>query len=153
MLAATTTHIGFAVTLSTVYHEPFHVGRTIASLDHLSRGRAAWNMVSSIGDLETRNFRTDHRPAPDERAAHAEEFLAVVTALSDSWADDAIVADPETGIFADPTRVHAADHHGRWFDVHGPLNLSRPPQGRPVLIRTGASDQFRDIVFTRHHAR
>ncbi len=154
-LAAVTEHIGLAVTLSTTYHEPYHVARMIASLDQLSGGRASWNIVHSRGDLEAANFAMSHRPRPEERAAHGMQFVGIVKSLWDSWEDGAIIADKERGIYADPDKVHLLDCESEWFSVKGPLNVARPPQGHPVLIEAGQSEAFMtraarhsDVVFT-----
>ncbi|HBZ82284.1 MULTISPECIES: LLM class flavin-dependent oxidoreductase [Brevibacillus] len=154
-LAGATSHIGLSATISTTYHEPFHVARMLATLDHLSGGRASWNVVTSIGDLDAHNFRNDHRPLHEQRHAHSGEFLDVVKALWDSWEDDAIKIDRETGDFADPAKIHTLHHEGAWFSVRGPLNVARPIQGHPVIIQAGRSDTFReraaqqaDVVFT-----
>lgn len=154
-LAAVTEQIGLAVTLSTTYHEPYHVARMIASLDHLSGGRASWNIVHSRGDHEAANFAMAHRPTPEERAAHGMQFVDIVQALWDSWEDDAVLADKERGIYADPDKVHLLHYESEWFSVKGPLNVARPPQGHPVLIEAGQSAGFMeraarhaDVVFT-----
>lgn len=154
-LAGATSHIGLSATVSTTYHEPFHVARMLATLDHLSGGRASWNVVTSIGDLDAHNFRNDHRPRHEQRHAHSEEFLDVVKALWDSWEDDAIKIDREAGDFADPGKIHALHHEGTWFSVRGPLNVARPIQGHPVIVQAGRSDTFKersaqgaDVVFT-----
>lgn len=154
-LSAVTDKIGLAATASTTYHKPFHIARMFATLDHLSKGRAAWNAVTSTGDDEARNFG---KPAHLEHAVRyerADECIEVVKALWDSWEDDAVRPDKVTGVFADAGKVHAINHKGKWFDVRGPLNVSRPPQGRPVIIQAGASETFResaarhaDVVFT-----
>lgn len=143
-LAAVTKQIGLAVTMSTTYHEPYHVARMMASLDHLSGGRASWNIVHSRGNHEADNFAMAHRPKLEERAAYGTEFVDVVRALWDSWEDDAIIADKESGIYADPEKVHMLNHESRWLSVKGPLNVARPPQGHPVLIEAGQSPSFMD---------
>ena len=135
--AAATTHLGLGATYSTTYYPPFHVARTFATLDHLSGGRAAWNVVTSVNDAEARNFGVDKHLDHDKRYDRAEEFVEVVAKLWDSWEDDAIIGDRESGIFADPDKVHEVDHHGEFFDVQGPLTVPRTPQGRPVLIQAG----------------
>lgn len=154
-LIAVTEHIGFAVTLSTTYNEPYHVARIIASLDHLSGGRAAWNIVHSRGEYEAANFNHRQHTEAGERADHALQFVDVVKALWDSWEDHAILAQKETGIYADASKVHTIDFESESLSVKGPLNISRPPQGHPVLIEAGQSDDFKEraarhanIVFT-----
>ncbi|TCN46270.1 FMN-dependent oxidoreductase (nitrilotriacetate monooxygenase family) [Rhodococcus sp. SMB37] len=153
--AAATTHLGLGATYSTTYYQPFHVARTFATLDHLSGGRAAWNIVTSVNDAEARNFGVDKHFDHDKRYDRAEEFVEVVAKLWDSWEDDAIVADRKSGIFADAEKVHEVDHHGEFFDVQGPLTVPRTPQGRPVLIQAGQSGRGRqfaakwaDLIFT-----
>ncbi|GGL18019.1 monooxygenase [Sphaerisporangium melleum] len=153
-LAAVTDHIGLIATVSTTYNEPFHVARTFASLDHISGGRAGWNIVTSAGEAEARNFGRE-RPAHADRYARATEFLEVVTKLWDGWEDDAIVGDRRLGQYADTGRIHPADHHGTHFRVAGPLNTSRSPQGHPLLVQAGSSEdgkefaaRFAEAVFT-----
>jgi FMN-dependent oxidoreductase (nitrilotriacetate monooxygenase family) len=156
-MAGATRHVGLACTVSTTYFEPFAVARALATLDHLSGGRAAWNIVTSFQEAEARNFGRDDHLAREQRYERADEFMEVTCALWDSWADDALVQDRETPLFAEPSRVHRVDHHGRWFNVRGPLNVSRPPQGRPVFLQAGASDRGRDfaarwaeVIFVTH---
>jgi FMN-dependent oxidoreductase (nitrilotriacetate monooxygenase family) len=131
----------------------------MATLDHLSGGRAAWNIVTSFQDSEARNFGRSQQFAREERYDRADEFLEVTTKLWDSWSDDALVRDPVAPMFADPSKVHRIDHDGRWFKVRGPLNVSRSPQGRPVFLQAGASDRGKDfaarwaeVVFVTHSA-
>lgn len=154
-LAAVTSRIGLVCTLSTSFNEPFHVARKIASLDHISGGRAGWNLVTSASDHEARNFGRDAHLAHAERYDRASEFADVVNALWDSWDDDAFVRDKTEGRFFDPAKRHVLDHRGRFFSVKGPLNVPRPPQGRPVTVQAGASGAGRelaartaDVVFT-----
>lgn len=153
-LAAVTEHIGLIATVSTTYNEPFHVARKFASLDHISGGRAGWNIVTSAGEAEARLFGIE-RPAHRDRYERATEFVEVVTKLWDSWEDDAILADRERGVFADTDRIHAIEHHGRHLKVQGPLNIARPPQGHPLLVQAGSSEagkefaaRFAEAVFT-----
>ncbi|MET0860369.1 MAG: NtaA/DmoA family FMN-dependent monooxygenase [Microbacterium sp.] len=145
-LAARTNHIGLAATVSTTYNEPYHVARAIASLDHISGGRAAWNLVTSRYDEEARNFGGDDHLDHSLRYERGAEFVHVVQRLWDSWADDAIVADRESGIFADAERLDVADHRGEHFAVRGPLNISRPPQGYPVLFQAGGSEAGQELA-------
>lgn len=156
-LAATTSRVGLACTVSTTYFEPYAVARALATLDHLSGGRAAWNIVTSFQEAEARNFGRDAHLGREERYDRADEFMEVSCALWDSWGDGALVRDPAEPLFADPARVRRVDHEGRWFRVRGPLNVSRPPQGRPVFVQAGASDRGRDfaarwaeVVFVTH---
>ena len=145
-VAATTRHIGLACTISTTYFEPYAVARAMASLDHISGGRAAWNIVTSFQEAEARNFGRDTHAGREQRYERADEFLEVTCKLWDSWQDDALVRDRAAPLFADPSKVRAIDHEGRYFQVRGPLNVSRPPQGRPVLVQAGASDRGRDFA-------
>ncbi|GAB3576073.1 LLM class flavin-dependent oxidoreductase [Leifsonia lichenia] len=138
-LAVHTEHIGLAATVSTTYNEPYHVARSLASLDHLSGGRAAWNLVTSRYDEEARNFGGDSHLDHSRRYERGEEFVRTVEQLWDSWDDDAFPADKESGIFADRSRLHTADHRGEFFTVRGPLNIARPPQGHPVQFQAGGS--------------
>ena len=157
LLAGTTERIGLAGTVSTSYFEPFAVARAFATLDHLSGGRAAWNIVTSFQKAEANNFGKVDQLSHDERYQRADEFVEVTCKLWDSWDDGALVLDPVAPLFADPNHVRAINHKGRWFDVQGPLNVSRPPQGRPVFIQAGASDRGRDfaarwaeVIFVTH---
>jgi FMN-dependent oxidoreductase (nitrilotriacetate monooxygenase family) len=131
----------------------------MATLDHLSGGRAAWNIVTSFQEAEARNFSRTAHIGREARYDRADEFLEVATKLWDSWSDDALVRDPVAPLFADPAKVRRIDHDGKWFQVRGPLNVSRSPQGRPVLLQAGASDRGRDfaaqwaeVVFVTHTA-
>jgi len=145
-LAARTSRIGLAATVSTTYNEPYHVARAIASLDHISRGRAAWNLVTSRYDEEARNFGGDDHLDHSLRYERGAEFVDVVHKLWDSWADDAILADRESGRFADAGALAVPDHRGAHFTVRGPLNVSRPPQGYPVLFQAGGSDAGQELA-------
>ena len=145
-IAAATEHIGLGVTISTTYTAPYILARQLATLDHLSGGRAAWNIVTSFQDAEARNFGLKAQMSREERYDRADEFLKVAVALWDSWRDDALVRDREAPLFADPAKVRRIDHRGRWFEVAGPLNVPRPPQGRPVFIQAGASERGRDFA-------
>lgn len=155
VLAQATSRIGLGATYSTTYYAPFHVARTFATLDHLSGGRAAWNVVTSVNDGEAQNFGLDSHLDHDARYDRADEFLDTVAALWDSWEDDAIVADRHAGRFADPDKVHELRHRGEYFSVRGPLTVPRTPQGRPVIIQAGSSGRGRefasrwaDLIFT-----
>ena len=146
LAAGATSHIGLGATYSTTYYAPFHVARTFATLDHLSGGRAAWNVVTSVNDGEAQNFGAKVHLGHDERYDRADEFLEATTGLWDTWEDDALVLDREAGYFADPDKVHELDHHGDWFDVRGPLTVPRSPQGRPVLLQAGSSGRGREFA-------
>jgi FMN-dependent oxidoreductase (nitrilotriacetate monooxygenase family) len=154
-LASVTKHIGLAGTVSTTYSEPFHVARKFASLDHLSGGRAAWNAVTTSMEVTALNFGRDQHLDHSLRYERAKEFVDVVTALWDSWEDEALIIDKASGIFADPDKVHSINHHGAHFSVSGPLNVHRTPQGRPVIVQAGSSTtgqdfaaQTAEVVFT-----
>ncbi len=145
-LAAVTEHIGLTCTASTSYNEPFHVARKFASLDHISGGRAGWNLVTSGMAVEAYNFSRDAHYGHAERYERANEFAEVVTALWDSWDDDAFPRDKETGQFFVPEKMHFLNHQGKHFKVKGPLNIPRPPQGRPVIVQAGTSDDGMDVA-------
>jgi alkanesulfonate monooxygenase SsuD/methylene tetrahydromethanopterin reductase-like flavin-dependent oxidoreductase (luciferase family) len=144
--AGATRSIGLGATYSTTYYSPFHFARTFATLDHLSGGRAAWNVVTSVNDGEAQNFGVEHHLDHDARYDRADEFLEATTGLWDSWDDDALVLDRATGVFADPAKVHELNHDGEWFRVRGPLTVPRSPQGRPVLLQAGSSGRGRDFA-------
>jgi FMN-dependent oxidoreductase (nitrilotriacetate monooxygenase family) len=144
-MARATTHIGLVTTVSSTFYTPFHAARMLASLDHISGGRAGWNVVTSMFDAEARNHGMDVIPAREERYARAEEFVDTALALWDSWDADALTLD-RAGAYADPTKVHAIDHDGKHFRVDGPLTVPRSPQGRPVLFQAGASGPGRDLA-------
>lgn len=145
-LAMVTERIGLIATASTTYNEPYHVARKFASLDHISKGRAAWNLVTSGNPDEALNFGRDAHLDHPVRYARAREFFEVVTGLWDSWADDAFVRDVEAGLFFDPDKLHTLDHKGEFLRVKGPLNVARPVQGWPVIVQAGASDAGRQIA-------
>ena len=156
-LAAGTSRIGLIATASTSYSDPFNLARQFASLDHISGGRIGWNIVTSWLGTASANFGKAAPDGLEARYARADEFVDVVTKLWDSWADDAVLDDRAGGRFADPSRIRRFDHVGAHFRVAGPLNLPRPPQGRPVLVQAGSSDTGRDfaarhaeVVFTAH---
>ncbi len=145
-LAAVTEHIGLIATASTTYNEPYHIARKFASLDHISGGRAGWNLVTTSNPDAALNFGQDEHMAHGERYQRAREFYEVVTGLWDGWADDALVRDVESGIFFDPGRVKPLNHVGPEFKVRGPLNVARPIQGWPVIVQAGASEAGRQIA-------
>jgi N-acetyl-S-(2-succino)cysteine monooxygenase len=145
-LAAVTERIGLAATASTTYNEPFHVARKYASLDFLSGGRAGWNIVTSVTDAEARNFNLERQPDHATRYQRAREFMEVVTGLWDSWEDDAFLYDKASGRYFDPDKLHILDHKGPFFSVRGPLNVARSPQGYPVLVQAGASEDGQDFA-------
>jgi FMN-dependent oxidoreductase (nitrilotriacetate monooxygenase family) len=154
-LAATTKHLGLGATRSTSYDAPYHVAREFATLDHLSQGRAAWNVVTSMNDGEAMNFGVAEHLEHDLRYDRADEFVELALALWGSWDADALVLDREQGIYADPDRVHYVRHEGRWFRSRGPLNIPRSPQGRPVIIQAGSSGRgkrfaarWAEVIFT-----
>jgi FMN-dependent oxidoreductase (nitrilotriacetate monooxygenase family) len=145
-IAGATSHIGLGATASTSFYEPYNIARLFASLDHISHGRAAWNVVTSANDYAARNFGLDRLPPHADRYAKAKEFVDVVEALWDSWEDGAFVYDKAACQSFIPEKQHLVDHKGTYFTVHGALNLERPPQGRPVIIQAGASDTGRDFA-------
>ena len=145
-LAAVTDKLGLIATGSTTFEEPYHVARRFASLDHLSNGRAGWNIVTTSNPDAALNFGLDDHIEHDERYRRAREFYDVVTGLWDSWADDAFKRDVEDGLFFDPERLHVLDHKGKYFSVRGPLNVARPVQGWPVIVQAGASEAGRQLA-------
>jgi FMN-dependent oxidoreductase (nitrilotriacetate monooxygenase family) len=145
-LAAVTARIGLIATASTTYNDPYHVARKFASLDHISNGRAGWNLVTTANPDAAQNFGQDAHMAHGERYKRAREFYDVVTGLWDSFADDAFIRDAESGIFWDPARMHVLNHVGPELSVRGPLNVARPVQGWPVIVQAGASDAGRQIA-------
>ncbi|MGN9809907.1 LLM class flavin-dependent oxidoreductase [Micromonospora sp. BQ11] len=149
-LATATEHVGLIATASTTYNEPFNLARKFASLDHLSGGRAGWNIVTSAQAREAWNFNLDDHPAHADRYRRAAEFVDVAVKLWDSWEDDALVLDTAAGVFADTDRVHEVAHAGPQFRVRGPLNTPRPPQGRPLLVQAGSSAD--GIAFAARYA-
>ncbi|CRZ17972.1 LLM class flavin-dependent oxidoreductase [Mycolicibacterium neworleansense] len=145
-MAVVTEHVGLIATATTGYIEPYTLARSFASLDHISGGRAGWNIVTSAGEDEAANFGVDGIPDHAGRYRRAAEFVNVAMALWDSWEDDALVLDESTGIFADPDRVHRVDHAGEHFTVRGPLNTPRSVQGRPLLVQAGSSESGKDFA-------
>jgi FMN-dependent oxidoreductase (nitrilotriacetate monooxygenase family) len=145
-LAVVTERIGLVATASTTYDQPYHVARRFASLDHLSNGRAGWNVVTTSNPDAAKNFGLEHHPEHADRYDRAHEFVTVVKGLWDSFADDAFLRDVETGIFFEPDKMHVLDHHGPHLTVRGPLNVARPVQGWPVIVQAGASEAGRQLA-------
>jgi FMN-dependent oxidoreductase (nitrilotriacetate monooxygenase family) len=145
-LAVVTERLGLIATASTTYNEPYHIARKFASLDHLSGGRAGWNVVTTSNPDAALNFGLEEAVEHGERYRRGREFLDVVTGLWDSFADDAFPMDPDSGIFMDPARVHVLGHKGEHFSVRGPLNVARPIQGWPVIVQAGASEAGRQLA-------
>ncbi|WP_068272388.1 LLM class flavin-dependent oxidoreductase [Aldersonia kunmingensis] len=156
-IAAVTTRLGLIGTASTTYYAPYNLARLFSSLDHLSGGRAGWNIVTTASDLAAANFGLDGHPEPVDRYARAREFVDAVIALWDSWEDDAIVLDRAAGIYADTSKIHEVNHSGEHVRVRGRFNAARTPQGHPVLVQAGASNEGRgfagryaEAIFTAH---
>jgi FMN-dependent oxidoreductase (nitrilotriacetate monooxygenase family) len=154
-VAVVTSRIGLVATVSSTYTEPFNLARQFASIDHISNGRAAWNIVTSSLASSARNFGGESQLSHADRYARGEEFMSVVNALWDSWAADAVVDDRTSGVYAKADRIRPINHRGDFYRVEGPLNIPRCPQGRPVLVQAGSSDTGRrfaarhgDAVFT-----
>ncbi|CAN5219600.1 LLM class flavin-dependent oxidoreductase [soil metagenome] len=145
-LAGATEHIGLVATASTTYDEPYHVARRFASLDHISGGRAGWNVVTTGNPESALNFGQDDHMEHGERYKRAREFYDVVTGLWDSFADDAFVRDVESGVYFDPAKMHTLNHKGQFLSVKGPLNIARPPQGWPVIVQAGASEPGKQLA-------
>src|SRR5882762_5943618 len=157
-LAAVTQHIGLCATATTSYNEPYHIARKFASLDHISAGRAGWNVVTSSNIAEAYNFGREQHYEHGERYDRAVEFVEVVCGLWDSWDDDAFIRDRVSGRYFDPAKLHVLNHKGKHFSVRGPLNVARPPQGHPVIFQAGSSEVGRELaariaegVFTPQH--
>ncbi|WP_068672219.1 LLM class flavin-dependent oxidoreductase [Oceanobacillus sp. Castelsardo] len=154
-LAVVTSKIGLVATASTTYNEPFHIARKFSSMDHLSNGRSAWNVVTSYYEHEAGNFGKNKHLAHDLRYERATEFVEVVKGLWDSWEAGALIRDKKSGVYYEPDKLHTLNHEGKHFYVKGPLNSSRSPQGRPVIIQAGSSEagttlaaQTADVIFT-----
>lgn len=145
-VAVNTSRIGLISTASTTYTEPFNLARQFASLDHISCGRIGWNIVTSWSALSARNYGGSGLLSLAERYERAEEFMTVVMGLWDSWAEEALLDDRTSGRYANPDRIRPVNHVGRFYQVAGPLNLPRCPQGRPVLVQAGSSDQGREFA-------
>jgi alkanesulfonate monooxygenase len=145
-LSQVTEHIGLVATGSTTFDAPYHIARRFASLDHLSNGRAGWNIVTTSNPDAALNFGLEEHMEHGERYRRAREFYDVVTGLWDSWADDAWVRDVEEGVFFDPAKMHVLNHKGKYFSVRGPVNIARPVQGWPVIVQAGASESGRQLA-------
>ena len=156
-LAPLTKNLGFIATASTTYEEPYNTARKFASLDLISDGRAGWNVVTTATEAAARNFNLDRQLPHADRYKRAAEHVDVVKKLWDSFEDDVFIRDKETGVFYDTARIHHADHRGEHFKVRGPLNVSRSPQGHPVIVQAGQSEDGRglaaataEVIFTAH---
>src|SRR3954469_18914172 len=145
-LAVVTERLGLIATASTTFNEPYHIARKFASLDHISNGRAGWNLVTTSNPDAARNFGLEEHVEHADRYHKAREFYDVVTGLWDSWADDAFIRDVENGIYFNPSKMHALGHKGEYLSVRGPLNIARPVQGWPVIVQAGASEAGRQLV-------
>ena len=143
VMAMATSKLGLGATYSTTYYEPYHVARHFATLDLMSQGRVAWNIVTSLNDSEAANFGREEHLEHDLRYDRADEFMEVVMGHWDTWADDALIGDRESGRFADPSKVHRLDHRGSYFQSRGPLTVPRSQQGHPVLLQAGQSGRGR----------
>ncbi len=153
-MAMATTHLGLGATYSTTYYEPFHVARLFATLDLMSGGRMAWNIVTSLNDSEAENFGREVHLGHDERYDRADEFVEIVTQLWEAWEPDAVIVDKASGRFADPAKVHRTDYDGRYLKAHGTFTVPQSPQGHPVLLQAGGSGRgmafagrWADVVF------
>ncbi|MBN8897288.1 MAG: NtaA/DmoA family FMN-dependent monooxygenase, partial [Rhodospirillales bacterium] len=144
-LAAVTDHLGFVASASTTYNEPYHVARKFASLDYVTQGRVAWNVVTSWSEQEAFNFGLDAHVEHGQRYRRAEEFVDVVFGLWDSWEDDAFIRDKQSGRYFDPAKLHTLNHRGELLKVKGPLNVGRPIQGYPVIAQAGSSGPGQDL--------
>jgi FMN-dependent oxidoreductase (nitrilotriacetate monooxygenase family) len=158
MMARVTRHIGLGATLSTTFHNPYQIARTLGTLDILSKGRMAWNVVTSASNLEARNFGLEAIPGREERYGRAHEVLEACMALWQSWDEGALVVDKEAGRFADPAKLHYADYRGEWVRTRGPLTVPRSPQGHPVIMQAGSSGpgkafaaRWAELIFTLQH--
>jgi len=146
LMARATSHLGLGATISTTFHNPYHLARVLASLDHLSGGRACWNVVTSSTEFEARNYGMDGLPAKQDRYDHADAVLEACCALWDGWEPDALVMDKASGLFADPAKVRYANYERDGVRTRGPLTVPRSPQGRPVLMQAGSSPRGRDFA-------
>ena len=160
MMARVTSRIGLGLTYSSTFNHPYQIARMLGTLDHMSAGRAAWNVVASTSTLEAQNFGMDKMPGRAERYDRADEVLEACFALWDSWEDGALVLDKASGQFADPSKIHYANYDGKWIKSRGPLTTPRSPQGHPVIMQAGSSERGRDfgarwaeIIFTLQHQK
>lgn len=160
IMSRVTSHIGLGATLSSTFFPPYHLARTLGTLDLLSGGRVAWNVVASHGHLEAQNFGAEQLPPRESRYDYADEVVEAVCQLWESWDADALVLDKHHGRYADPDKVHYVNYQGRWIRTRGPLTVPRSPQGRPVIMQAGSSPRGRDfaarwgeLVFTLQHSK
>jgi len=160
IMSRVTSHIGLGATLSSTFYPPYHLARSLGTLDLMSGGRVSWNVVASHGHLEAQNFGLKELPARDTRYDYADEVVEAVCRLWESWDEDALVLDKEAGVYADPDKVHYANYAGKWINTRGPLTVPRSPQGRPVIMQAGSSPRGRDfaarwgeLVFTLQHSK
>jgi FMN-dependent oxidoreductase (nitrilotriacetate monooxygenase family) len=149
-IAAITDRIGLIATASTTFHEPYNLARLFNSLDHISHGRAGWNIVTTASEHVAANFGLEQMPTAEQRYERAQEFVDATAALWDSWEDTAVVNDREAGLYFDPQQVHRIDYRGSYVNVAGPLDAPRSPQGRPVYVQAGSSNEGR--AFAAHNA-
>ncbi len=159
-MARVTSRIGLGLTYSSTFNHPYQIARMLASLDHVSAGRAAWNVVASTSTLEARNFGMTEMPGRAQRYDRADEVLEACFALWNSWEDGALVMDRAAGVFANPAKIHYADYAGQWVKTRGPLTTPRSPQGHPVIMQAGSSERGREfgarwgeIIFTLQHQK
>ena len=145
-ISVVTKNIGFIATASTTYEDPYILARKYASLDHISKGRAAWNVVTTVSADTARNFGFEAHPDPKVRYERADEFIEVVQKLWDSWEDDAFQYNKTSGVFYDADKNHEPLHQGQYFKVQGALNVPRPPQGYPVIVQAGQSEDGRELA-------
>src|SRR6201996_5198370 len=160
MMARVTSRIGLGATVSSTFYPPYHLARSLGTLDLLSGGRVAWNVVASHGHLEAQNYGFDQLPPRDQRYDFADEVVEAVVRLWESWDADALVLDKQRGIYADPDKVHYVNYAGKWIKTRGPLSVPRSPQGRPVIMQAGSSPRGREfaarwgeLVFTLQHSK
>ena len=146
MMSGVTEHLGLGVTRSVTYYSPYDIAQTFAILDHLSNGRAAWNVVTSINDGEARNFGAAQHLQHEARYDRAEEFLEVVHKPWGSWDEDQLLLDERTGVFADSSKVRHIDHYGPWFKCQGPRSVPRSPQRRPAIMKAGSSERGKEFA-------
>jgi FMN-dependent oxidoreductase (nitrilotriacetate monooxygenase family) len=146
LMARVTKHLGLGNTISTTFHQPYHIARALGSLDLLSKGRAAWNVVTSATDYEARNCGMDGVPPKEDRYARADDVLEACYKLWDCWDEDALVLDRESGVFADASKIRYADHVGPYVRTRGPMSIPRSPQGRPMILQAGSSPRGRECA-------